>query len=173
MHFAPRPLPNLTIILIVTGGLILSALTCTIAYGQESGSASKTEDVRAVVSAMLETQTAAWNKADLEGFMQHYWNSPNLTFSAGGKTTRGWQATLDRYKKSYDTPEKMGQLTFSELEFINVDSNALLVLGQWRLKRESDEPHGNFSLVLKRIENQWKIIHDHSSTLKEPTEDDQ
>src|SRR5262245_32515366 len=47
--------------------------------------------VRAAVKAVLNAQEDAWNRGDVDAFMQHYWKSDDLTFSSGGQTTRGWQ----------------------------------------------------------------------------------
>jgi len=127
---------------------------------------SGNEDDAALIRAMILQQQQAWNEGDLEKFMQPYWNSPKLTFSSGGQTTRGWQATLDRYKKKYSSRELMGQLQFSDLEIDVLSGQTALVLGQWRLERENDQPHGNFTLVLRRFDKGWKIIHDHSSSLE-------
>ena len=128
---------------------------------------SSNEDDAELIRAMIGQQQKAWNAGDLEKFMQPYWNSPKLTFSSGGQTTRGWQATLDRYKKKYSSRDLMGQLEFSDLEIDVLSEQTALVLGKWRLKREKDQPHGNFTLVLRRFNERWKIIHDHSSSLEE------
>ncbi len=93
-----------------------------------------------------------------------------MTFSSGGQTTRGWQATCDRYKQKYDTPEKMGKLSFKGLEFHRLSENSAYALGRWHLQRADDELEGNFSLVLKHFEDGWKIVHDHSSL--EPQENE-
>ena len=99
--------------------------------------------------------------------MQTYWKSDELTFSAGGKTTRGWQATLDRYVQNYAPPKEMGTLTFDHLESTLIEENAALILGDWHLKMEKGENRdGNFSLVLRKISGQWRIIHDHSSKIE-------
>ena len=95
--------------------------------------------------------------------MDHYWKSDALTFSSGGKTTRGWTETLNRYRQRYSTPEKMGHLTMSGLEITPLGEGAALVLGQWSLARESEPLKGNFSLVLRKIGDRWLIIHDHTS----------
>jgi beta-aspartyl-peptidase (threonine type) len=121
------------------------------------------------IQQILTTQAACWNRGDIDGFMETYWKSEDLTFSGGGKTTRGWQATLDRYKKSYPK-EKMGQLMFDGLEITSLSSESALVLGFWHLqmptaeKGKTELKEGNFSLVLKKFDGDWKIIHDHSST---------
>lgn len=123
------------------------------------------------IEQLLTTQAQCWNDKDIDGFMQTYWKSEDLTFSGGGKTTRGWQATLDRYKKSYPK-EKMGTLTFDGLEVTMLSEEAAMVLGNWHLSipqpeaKEELNKDGNFTLVLKMLDGKWKIIHDHSSTLE-------
>ncbi|MGI8980472.1 MAG: YybH family protein [Pirellulaceae bacterium] len=99
--------------------------------------------------------------------MQHYWQSEELTFSSEGKTTRGWTATLQRYRERYPTPEKMGQLKLDGLEISPLNGSAALVLGHWRIERVGGPLSGNFSLVLRNVEDRWLIVHDHTSRLKE------
>jgi ketosteroid isomerase-like protein len=120
------------------------------------------------IEAVLSTQARAWNEGHIDVFMEHYWNSEQLTFSSGGKTTRGWQQTLEGYKKRYPSKEKMGRLSFSQLEISELGENAALVLGRWQLERKKDRPGGNFSLVLRRFNGRWLIAHDHTSLSKEP-----
>jgi beta-aspartyl-peptidase (threonine type) len=122
-------------------------------------------DVQGEILAVLDAQRALWNAGDIAGFMEHYWKSDELTFSSGGTTTRGWQATLDRYKSKYPTAEKMGALEFSELEVFPQATTSALVLGKWRLAREPDPVGGNFSIVFRKIEGRWLIVHDHTSVL--------
>ena len=128
-------------------------------------------DEKERLKKILTRQAEAWNRGDLQSFMQTYWKSDELTFSSGGTTTRGWQATLDNYKKGYAPPKEMGQLNFDQLEISLLNPNAALILGDWHLTMdEGDDRDGNFSLVVKKVDGQWKIIHDHSSSLG--TEDD-
>ncbi|MBI5865292.1 MAG: DUF4440 domain-containing protein [Planctomycetes bacterium] len=119
---------------------------------------------RSDFAAILERQAAAWNRGDIDEFMQDYWKSENLTFSSGGKTQRGWEGTRDRYQQRYATPEQMGTLRFSIDEMQPLGRDAALVLGQWDLSRTSGDVGGNFSLVFRRIEGRWVIAHDHTST---------
>ena len=126
------------------------------------------ENEEGAVKSVIVTQAKAWNEGDIDKFMAGYWNSDELTFCSGGKTTRGYQKTLERYKLKYDSPGKMGKLTFSDLEVTLLGDEAALVLGRWRLKRKVDEPNGNFSLVFRKIGGQWLIVHDHSSALVAP-----
>jgi uncharacterized protein (TIGR02246 family) len=124
---------------------------------------TKNEKAKAAIRAVLDTQVAAWNKGDIDGFIKGYWNSPEMTFVSGNNVTRGWQPTLERYKKSYDTRAKMGVLSFSELEITILGKDAALVLGRFTLVRETDKPTGMFTLTFRKFKDGWKIILDHTS----------
>ncbi len=116
------------------------------------------------IRTVLDAQAAAWNRGDIESYMDGYDHSPNTEFVGGDSIARGWQEVLDRYKKKYDTREKMGTLTFSDLEINILSKDAALVLGRWRLKRANDEPHGTFTLLFRKKKAGWRIVHDHSSS---------
>jgi ketosteroid isomerase-like protein len=116
------------------------------------------------IRSVLDAQRDAWNRGDIEGYMDGYDRSPKTEFVGGDSISRGWQTVLDRYKKNYNSREKMGTLTFSEVEITLLTKDAALVLGRWRLKRASDEPHGTFTLLFRKTKAGWRIVHDHSSS---------
>jgi ketosteroid isomerase-like protein len=128
-----------------------------------SGRADEAAATSQRITAVLQHQAEAWNAGDLPTFMETYWNSEKLSFSSGGHTTRGWQATLDRYRQRYPDRKQMGQLRFSDLEITTLGDTAAMVLGQWHLTRDAGRLDGNFTLVLRHFEGQWRIIHDHTS----------
>ncbi|MDQ3667410.1 MAG: nuclear transport factor 2 family protein [Acidobacteriota bacterium] len=118
----------------------------------------------AAVRAVLDAQTEAWNRGNIEGFMDGYAHSAEITFVSGDSFTRGWQTVRDRYKKNYDSREKMGTLTFSDIETRLLSNDAALTIGRWQLQRASDLPHGWFTLVFHRTREGWRIVHDHTSS---------
>lgn len=130
-----------------------------LAATQEAGD----EAVRDVVSSVLGIQEKAWNDGDLDGFMAHYWKSDDLTFSSGGDTTRGWNATMKRYQERYPTKADMGRLALSDFEITPLGDSAALVLGRWKVERDSEPLEGNFSLVMRKLGGRWVVIHDHTS----------
>jgi ketosteroid isomerase-like protein len=107
-------------------------------------------------------QRKAWNEGDIEGFMAHYWKSPNMTYQSGDTRLMGWDALLDRYKKVYPR-ENMGTLEFSDLFVQVLSDDSAYVIGKWKLKTETWTKEGLFTTILKKMEDGWKIIHDHSS----------
>ena len=124
---------------------------------------AQTDKSSAAIRKVMDDQAAAWNKGDIDGFMAGYWKSEKLTFISGTDVTRGWQPTLDRYKKGYDSRAKMGVLTFSDLEFTILGKDAAVVLGSWSLARDADNPHGKFTLTFRKFKEGWRIIMDHTS----------
>ncbi len=115
------------------------------------------------IRTVLQSQQRAWNAGDIEQFMDYYWKSDDLTFSSGGKLTRTWQGTLENYKERYPSPAAMGQLSFHNLEVTLLGTEVSLVLGEWQLSRDSGELGGNFTLVFRRLDDKWVIVHDHTS----------
>jgi beta-aspartyl-peptidase (threonine type) len=140
-----------------------AAAASRVTTNDRESAAGQADSIRSAIEAVLRAQEDAWNRSDVSTFMDHYWQSESLTFSSGGKITRGWEETLNRYRTRYPTPEKMGRLSFSGLEITPLGDSAALVLGQWNLERESEPVSGNFSLVLRKFDDRWLIVHDHTS----------
>jgi beta-aspartyl-peptidase (threonine type) len=119
------------------------------------------------IEAVLHAQQDAWNRGDIDAFMNGYWRSDQTAFVSGDEVTRGWQKVLDRYKKKYSDRAKMGTLTFSNLEINPISDESVIALGRWKLKRANDDPHGRFTLILRKFPDGWKIVHDHTSAAAE------
>jgi len=119
----------------------------------------------AEIRAVLEAQVTAWNRDDIDAFMQGYWKSDKTEFVGSNGILRGWQAVLDRYRKAYPDSRAMGTLTFSSLEITLLSPTAALVLGEWKLDREADHPGGVFTLVFRKFPEGWRIINDHTSVV--------
>jgi hypothetical protein len=54
---------------------------------------------RQQIIRLMMNQQAAWNEGNLEDFMSGYWENDSLSFIGKKGITRGWQQTLDNYKK--------------------------------------------------------------------------
>jgi beta-aspartyl-peptidase (threonine type) len=145
--------------------LLAFGLLAALAVALSPARGTAPDDNKAAVEGVLRTQQAAWNHHDLNGFMAGYWNSPELTFFSGAKETRGWQATLDRYRSTYNSPgHEMGKLEFSGLRIEMLGSEAAFVRGEWHLTMpDGKSPHGLFTLVFHKFPEGWKIVHDHTS----------
>ena len=136
--------------------LVSIQFACAGTGESEKGNAESVAAVRAV----LEAQAAAWNRGDIANYMDGYERAETTTFISGDTITRGWQTVHDRYRKSYDTREKMGTLAFDELEIKLLSQFYATASGRWQLTRAGDQPHGRFTLIFRRTNVGWRIVHD-------------
>ncbi|MBI4565516.1 MAG: nuclear transport factor 2 family protein [Planctomycetes bacterium] len=119
---------------------------------------------RAAIEKVLSDQVEAWNRGDVERFLEGYWKSDRTVFAAEDKIHRGFEAMAERYRRSFPTRDAMGTLTFSELTFESIEEDQAVVTGRWALERAQDRPGGAFTLIFRRFPEGWRIVHDHTSS---------
>ena len=139
--------------------MLMAGMVCA-AQEQSPNSAAE-------IQSVFTAQQDAWNRGDIDAFMNGYAQSASTVFVSGDEVTRGWDTVRERYRKKYSDRTKMGTLTFSEIEVTPLSADSAVVLGRWRLQRANDHPHGRFTLVFKRLPEGWRIILDHTSAAKE------
>ena len=132
--------------------------------GKEQDRASAVVQIRSVLRA----QQDAWNRGDIDGFMNGYARSKSTVFISEDTLRRGWETVRDRYRKKYSDRAKMGTLTFSDLEITQLSSDSAMVLGRWRLERANDRPHGRFTLIFRKTADGWRKVRDHTSAAALP-----
>jgi ketosteroid isomerase-like protein len=114
------------------------------------------------VVQLMRTQETAWNRGDIDGFMEHYWKSDSLKFIGKSGITYGWQKTLDNYKKNYPDTKTMGTLQFQLMSMEELSPTSVYIIGAWHLER-ADPVGGYFTLLWKKISGKWVIVVDHTS----------
>jgi len=143
--------------------LTLITLFALAAFSSRSVAGQPQSDDAAAILTLLNDQTAAWNRGDIEGFMNGYWNSNQTEFVSSEGLSRGWQALLERYRRSYPDRKAMGHLTFSDLEIRLECSTSAYALGEYHLQRENDNPSGVFTLNFRKFPEGWRIVVDHTT----------
>ncbi|MBI1365356.1 MAG: DUF4440 domain-containing protein [Alphaproteobacteria bacterium] len=139
----------------------------------KSGPAPQAATVRSsaeIVKSVLRAQAAAWNEGDLAAFMNIYWNSPKLVFIDNGDVTTGWDNVMKRYKDRYGSGDTMGQLALDGVNVAMVSDDVAIADGRFRLSRKDGAESGSFSIVMRRFDGLWRIVHDNSSADRPPTE---
>jgi ketosteroid isomerase-like protein len=144
------------------GAVLALALVTTASAAVPAPAA--TTPAAAEILGVLQTQADAWNRGDIDAFMQTYAPVSDLRFASGGNVTYGWQPTLERYKQRYPDRAAMGTLAFSELTVTELSPDAALVFGHWQLTRATNKPHGLFTLLVRRTPAGWRVFADHTSS---------
>jgi len=169
-HLAYKRLPSLQMISPVSPGRArwIAITSCTLMAITLLAAPEQTANAPTQIRSVLQTQQDAWNRGDIDGFMNGYAHAASTVFISEDTIRRGWQTVRDRYRKKYSSRAEMGTLTFSDLEITLLSSDSALAFGRWKLKRASDQPHGRFTLILKRLPEGWRIVHDHTSAALPP-----
>lgn len=116
-----------------------------------------------LIKQILNKQTEAWNKGDIDAFMQTYWKNDSLVFVGKSGVTYGWQNTFDNYRKGYPDKTAMGQLQFTVIRIESLSDQVYNVIGKWHLTRTIGNLQGHYTLIIKKINGKWLIVQDHSS----------
>jgi len=121
---------------------------------------------RKEILGVISAQAAAWNRGDLDEFLTGYHRSDRTVFAGGDTVHRGFDAMAKRYRSTYSSKAKMGRLTFSRLTFEQLEADQAVVTGSWELELDDSDkrPGGVFTLIWRRFEEGWKIVHDHTSS---------
>ena len=120
------------------------------------------KDSLAVVKVLFEQQNH-WNKGDIDAFMEGYLKSDELVFSGASGPIYGWEATRDRYKRTYSDRVKIGELKFDVLHLLALSPTVIQLQGKFYLTRTIGDAQGFFTLNWVRVKNKWYIISDHTS----------
>lgn len=112
------------------------------------------------IATVLHQQEKAWTNHDIEGYMQGYWKSDSLKFYGSNGLTKGWQQTLENYKKRYPTKDHFGKLNFKITDISKINEDSYWVMGTYHLTRKIGNANGFFMIILKRIHGEWKIVAD-------------
>ncbi len=153
---SPLSLGRVHCIAIASCGLMAMVVAPFAAPEQTASSATQ-------IRSVLQKQQDAWNRGDIDGFMNGYARSASTVFISEDTIRRGWQTVRNRYKQKYSNRAKMGTLMFSDVEITLLSSDSAVASGQWKLNRANDQPHGRFTLILKLLPEGWRIVHDHTS----------
>jgi conserved hypothetical protein len=141
----------------------VAIISCILMATNVSAPAARAPNAVAEIRSILRAQQDAWNRGDIDGFMNGYARSVSTVFISEDSVRRGWETVRARYRQKYSDRAKMGTLSFSDIEINVLSSDAAVVLGRWRLERAKDRPHGRFTLIFRRLPGGWRIVHDHTS----------
>lgn len=136
--------------------ILISYFSLNYSFGQKEAESLE------IVKMKMKKQENLWNLGNINGFMDFYWKSDSLKFIGKNGITYGWKKTLDNYLKSYPTKQEMGDLSFIIIECSSLSNESIFIIGKWELKKVQSVG-GYFTLLWKKINNDWVIVVDHTS----------
>ncbi|HUO34636.1 MAG TPA: nuclear transport factor 2 family protein [Candidatus Acidoferrum sp.] len=148
------------LVAIIAGLALVAAVASSVAAHSDR---KATADAELQIREVLGAQLTAWNRGDIPGYMNGYWNSDDLTFVGAGGVLHGWKPALQRYKQLFRNPGAMGLLSFTSLEVHVECQEAAYVIGEYRLRRVNGVTEGAFTLQFRKFPEGWLIVVDHTT----------
>ena len=156
-----------------SAALAAGALPCFATPPADGAAPAAVDDasaaLRSELQALLDRDSAAWTRGDLEAFCATY--ADDATFVTPTGLTRGRATVLERYRAKYPTARERGELALELVEARPVAAAdpaappaAVSVVARWRL-RYPDRPEaaGWTLLVFHRdAAGAWRIVQDAS-----------
>ena len=127
----------------------------------EAAAATPAEEARSGFAQ----QRVAWNRGDLEGALDLYWNSPSLTWVNKGGVSKGFAEFAAAMRQDFaGKPATMGTYKGEVLEARNVDSDTGLLVVRWSIDRDGKRIMGGVSTQLwEPVAGRWRIVLEHAS----------
>ena len=110
-------------------------------------------------------QRVAWNKGDIEGALDLYWPSPEMTWVSRAGVNRGFadfaRAMRDEY---YGRPEQMGIYSGEVLLAKEISPETGMIVVRWSIDRDGKRLMGGVSTQLwEQVDGAWRVVFEHSS----------
>jgi uncharacterized protein (TIGR02246 family) len=123
--------------------------------------------IRDEVGAMLVRAAGNWNRGDLDAFVDDYLPGDSTTFIGKG-VLRGPAAIRRAYAPRFAPGATRDSLSFVLLDVDALTPDVANVIATYVLARrvgarDSVTAQGPTSLVMRRVNGRWRIVHDHSS----------
>jgi uncharacterized protein (TIGR02246 family) len=153
----------------IFAGVLVGVTGCVFVAGNTADwSATPTSaqqaEARTEISAMMRASARAWTRGDLDGFMDSYEDGSATTYVTPNGVVHGRDAIRDRYAPRFVPGAMPDALSFENTDVDLVAPDIANVISYYRLTRgDSTTAYGPTSLVMRRRNGKWRIIHDHSS----------
>lgn len=123
---------------------------------------SMPSNVPGEVAAEFKRSTAAWNNGDLETFLSLYADDASLAQREGFLV--GKSAIRMLYSERLANGPPRDTLEIERLDVAELSQDFALVRGVYHTTRNGKVTwRGAMTVIMRRINGQWRIIHDHSN----------
>ena len=150
-------------------GVMVAALLAACAGRSAPGAAAlpaagDAAAARAEIVAMMAGSAAAWNRGDLDAFVADYAPGMGTTFIGSAGIVRGPAAIRAVYAPRFAPGGVRDSLSFEQVEVDLLAPGLANTIAYYRLSRgDSTVARGPTSLVMRKRDGRWRIVHDHSS----------
>jgi uncharacterized protein (TIGR02246 family) len=155
---------------------ILSIVFCLSSLGTTIAADSKTDldtinqqkvagagDSEKEIYEEVNRAVSAWNRHDLDGYLDTFWRSDSLILVVEGETVRGWDLLSKALHTGYPNPSEMGNLTLDRVQVQMLSSDLALALTWDTVSFPKKKEFGTSTIVMKKLPEGWRVAVMHTS----------
>jgi uncharacterized protein (TIGR02246 family) len=105
----------------------------------------------------------AWNRHDLDGYLDAFWRSDALVVVVEGETVHGWNLLSKAYHVGYPNPSEMGDLALDRVQVQMLAPDLAEVLTWDTLTFPKKKEFGTSTIVMKKLPEGWRVALMHTS----------
>jgi uncharacterized protein (TIGR02246 family) len=105
----------------------------------------------------------AWNRHDLDGYLDGFLRSDDILLVVEGETVRGWDLLSKALHAGYPNPQEMGTLTVDRVQVQMLAPDLGFVLASYTIVFPKKKEFGTDTIVMKKVAEGWREMISHTS----------
>jgi uncharacterized protein (TIGR02246 family) len=105
----------------------------------------------------------AWNRHDIDGYLDGFLHSDDVVVVVEGETVRGWDLLSKAYHGGYPKPEEMGTLTVDRMQVQMLAPDLGFVLSSYTVSFPKKKTYGTDTIIMKKVSAGWRELISHTS----------
>jgi uncharacterized protein (TIGR02246 family) len=105
----------------------------------------------------------AWNRHDIDAYLDGFLHSDDVVVVVEGETVRGWDLLSRAYHSGYPNPQEMGTLTVDRVQVQMLAPDLGFVLSSYTISFPKKKEFGTDTIVMKKVSAGWREMMSHTS----------
>jgi len=105
----------------------------------------------------------AWNRHDLDAYLDGFVHSDDIVLVVDGETIRGWDLLSKAFHSGYPNPDEMGTVFFDRVQVQMLAPDLGFVLISYSIAFPKKKQFGTDTIIVKKVAEGWREMISHTS----------
>lgn len=105
----------------------------------------------------------AWNRHDLDAYLDGFLRSDDIVLVVEGESIRGWDLLSKAFHSGYPNPSEMGTVTFDRMQVQMLGPDLGFVLVWYTIAFPKKKQFGTDTIIMKKVAAGWREMSSHTS----------
>lgn len=131
----------------------------TINQQKVAGAADPEKEIYDQMMKMLD----AWNRHDLDAYLDGFLHSDDIVLVVDGETIRGWDLLSKAFQSGYPNKDEMGTVFFDRVQVQMLAPDLGFVLVWYSIAFPKKKQFGTDTIIVKKVAEGWREMISHTS----------